>query len=170
MEYYHFTAWKEIEIKKVIKKELETMQVYNNYWEQQLRAEIKTAIPDSLKYKNLLQLRKECIFEIIRETEFPHCPSRKRCIFMFDKKIDPQVYAKTLNITRGSRNLISIEVLDPQPKILLVDMRILNNAGFSYESITDIARLYWKGVDNIHQNTETLYEGKYRIIEFIKKC
>lgn len=169
MKYYHFTGWNVAEIKKVINKEFETKQICNNYWEQQLSAEIKDAIPDLLKFKNLLQLRKECVFEGIRETEFSHCPSRKRCIFLFHKEIDPRIYAKVLNVSKGSRNLIVIEVIDPQPRILRVDMRLLDNAGFSIKSIANTAIEYWKGTDKIHHNTETLYEGKYRIVKFIKK-
>ena len=170
MEYYHFTNWAESDIKKILNKELKTPSVFSYYWLNQLRAGLLNntiTLGDLQLQKDLLQLRKECIFELLRADEYPDRPSRLKCMFLFDKSLSPDKYRDILKIRKADRQLVVVETVDDPPKLLQVDMALLNKWMITLETIIDVAREYWKGTEMIHSNTEILYEGRYMVKEFI---
>lgn len=166
-KFYHLSCcWQKDKID--FNRYYATVQDYSNYWEAQIRAEEKKELGGGIPPERLMQLRNECIFDAVRRKYYDDKPSRMRCIFLFDEDLSYQKYAKNIKMhTYENLNLLEVEVVDPH-YLLRTDMRFLNRKTQVFNEIVDIAHAYWKGTEDIHINTEVLYEGYYRILKFVE--
>ncbi|MHA1942226.1 MAG: DUF2441 domain-containing protein [Candidatus Hodarchaeales archaeon] len=114
------------------------------------------------------ELLKEYIFEEVRINSFPRLPSRKRCIFLFDKELDIVSYANRLEFDMSNYSLLEIEAVEPIGKIFRANMQLLDVNSGDYGDFKKNAEEYWACCSQIDINSEVLFEGNYRIKEIVK--
>jgi intein/homing endonuclease len=120
------------------------------------------------KSKYYGELLKEYIFEEIRLTEFPHKPSRKKCIFLVPFEVEIFEFATKLNYNLNSKTLMEIEVIQ-NDNLHFADLTLLNCNSLSHFEKVKAARQYWQGTTTRDINTEVLYIGEFKINSIIQR-
>lgn len=128
---------------------------------------IEEIMPILKDYKYSTELLKEYIFEEIRQKEFSGCPSRKKCMFCFDKNIDYKKYANQLGFDLNNYNLFEIEILEEKSTVHTGNMDLLNCNSQKYNEIATQARTYWKGYERNNLNSEIIFEGCFKVTDVI---
>ncbi len=84
---------------------------------------------------------RERILEHVRQTEFPHLPSRWDCIFFFENAAEAELYNSTLNVTDKSLSILyEVEVTSP-----LAPQHVADWKGTGPYDSNEWARRYWRG-------------------------
>ncbi|MBA7596195.1 hypothetical protein ES703_03164 [subsurface metagenome] len=185
MQFLHFTAWNTNTLK--INTEYSTACDVSNYWQQKIQGNFLANcdqallnIPDVNVYgldlklvlrnwKYSIELLKEYIFEEVRAVHFPSLPSRKKCMFLFDKSIDYEDYADKINFSLDKYALIEIEPIENKSKSIRAKLSLLDCNGLPYDVIFEKAKEYWKGTEEINTDTEILLEGNFIITDIIRR-
>ena len=108
---------------------------------------------------------REEIFESSRLNINPNLPSRKKCLWLCDKK----GLENWWNTFENSENKKIIELeLDKKGKIHLADAEFLNLDTYSIEEFHNSSKKYWNGEMNTEFDIEILYEGKFKVINEFK--
>ncbi len=108
---------------------------------------------------------REEIFESSRLNINPNLPSRKKCLWLCDKK----GLENWWNTFENSENKKIIELeLDEKGKIHLADAEFLNLDTYSIEEFHNSSKKYWNGEMNTEFDIEILYEGKFKVINEFK--
>jgi hypothetical protein len=106
----------------------------------------------------------EILFEQVRADEFPHQPSRSRCMYMFDTSIDPGEYRDQVKL--GNRaQLCEIEIIDGTLHHAPLDA--LDCVYGGYRDIITAATYYWHHSEDPGVNSEVLFIGSFRVVRFL---
>ena len=109
--------------------------------------------------KYTAEVLKEYVFEDVRSSEFAGRPSRRRCMFLFDAVLDPNLYATTLQLR--AENLFEVEVLSGALHRARYTDLACNLSKVA--EIEERARSYWKHRPEPALETEILFEGQCRM-------
>lgn len=108
---------------------------------------------------------REEIFENSRLNINPSLPSRKKCLWLCDKK----GLENWWNTFENSKNKKIIELeLDGDGKIHIADAEFLNLENYSISEFKIASKKYWKGERNTELDIEILYEGKFKVVNEYK--
>ena len=185
MNFYHLTQWDLSQAEINTEMYTTTNWKLSNYWKVHLTKKYITNdyFLESLKkfLDNIPQLKeflihgkyssellKEYIFENVRFERFSDLPSRKNCMFLFDKSVDPIEYSKTLNFNIKNYSLIEIQIDETKSKYHFADMKLLDCNSFLHDDIVNNAIQYWEGTDESNCFHEVLFEGFFTIKDIIK--
>ena len=108
---------------------------------------------------------REEIFENSRLKINPNLPSRKKCLWLCDKK-GLENWWNTFK-TSENKKIIELE-LDKNGKIHIADAEFLNLDTYSINEFDIASEKYWKGEMNTELDIEILYEGKFKVINEYK--
>lgn len=171
MLLHHFTGQDPADA--LIGTELETHWPISYYWTAKRQggadpAEFSAARLDRLKRKNgwvaeatfRAELLKEYVFEAVRVESYPQLPSRTRCMFLFDREIDPAAYAARLVRDPARLSLLEIEVL-PGSRVHRGRLSALDCNAWAIPEIERQAQIYWCGVNAPDSDSEVLLEGRF---------
>ena len=102
----------------------------------------------------------EMTWEAVRLREFPHCPSRLRCLFLWDEEIRARDFASRRPHPTG---LYEVEVFECS-RSLRADMELISylETPETVASLMRRARRYWSAERS--QTPEILLEGAARIV------
>ena len=121
-------------------------------------------------------IRIEEMVEEVRRTEYPLCPSRKMCMFLFDKMLSPEGYfaamGRPVDLQR-QYNLVEVEVDDADSKIVRVNRLLLESLLAEEHSDDEVranARVYWRGSDDAGLNEEVLFQGTFTFTNILRKA
>lgn len=107
-----------------------------------------------------IKFSKEMLWELVREREFKHRPSRLNCIWLLEDmsqfnfwvgQLEPQLF-----------NTVAIELVDII-SIFRTDDNFFNMSNEGYPELESRAREYWSGVDAVSESTEVLFEGTFLV-------
>lgn len=178
---YHFSTWQHSD--EHIGKVINVSWDVSNYWKQKLtRGWVPQMVnlPDNVvvngmalsKLNELLnhmkytsELLKEYILEEVRANEYPSKPTRRKCMFAFSSKHDPDDYAKRLGFDRKRYRLMTLRVLEGT-NLHSGDMMHLNTNLSDHQGMVEAAQKYWAGADESLPTAEVLVEGQLEIIRF----
>ncbi|WP_373997933.1 DUF2441 domain-containing protein [Bdellovibrio bacteriovorus] len=95
--------------------------------------------------KAKLELLKEYIFEDVRQSEFPHLPSRKKAVFFLDESDDTDEKISRFSSMLARREKMVFRGIEEKHLIFRADANFLNCNMKSTDEIFEFARRYWKG-------------------------
>ncbi|QWL80823.1 DUF2441 domain-containing protein [Aeromonas hydrophila] len=107
---------------------------------------------------------RELIWEDIRKTEFPHLPSRQRCIWLIPSREGVAFWLNALGVKGQDYQIARVQL---QGRLHVGSNEHL--LGDSEPMLVTIkrARQYWLGISNSEATQEVLFEGRIRVKEFI---
>lgn len=189
MRFYHFTSW--LPGNLILDFVYETNWEQSHYWGQkaQLFAAIERdstfeqmattirnlpfKVPDveqttqnAILQKRQLELTKEFQFEQVRQIEFPNKPSRMRCMFLLPSTVDPRAYLRGMGFQEAGKTILEIETAD-DANLHLATFSLLNCNTLPPDGQIEQARQYWSESDTIPEETEVLFEGKFKIVKIL---
>ena len=85
-------------------------------------------------------------------------------MFLIDGSLNPTTYLTNLGFDLTTGKVYELEMLDPSPKIINADLNLLNCNSSPLIQLRQNAIDYWKGTSIINDNTETLFEGRFKIL------
>ena len=103
---------------------------------------------------------RELIWEDVRKTEFPHLPSRQRCIWLIPNREGVSFWLNRLGLEGREFQIARVRLHIGSDEHLLGD---------SEPMLVTIkrARQYWLGINDSESTQEILFEGRIRVEEFI---
>lgn len=115
--------------------------------------------------KHLASYINELIFEDVRKSEFPHLPSRQKCIWLISNPESIDYWLTRMNIT-GQYQILRIRVDGKLHKASEVFL-----AGDSLPMVETVkrARLYWSGIIENPKTEEVLCEGQVKVMEILSE-
>lgn len=111
-----------------------------------------------------LQAIREQAFELVRLGQFPHLPSRTRCLWVCATEDEARRWLKELKNSVDSFQILRVEVGEGANLHTASDGHILQ-AYESDEHLTQCAEAYWRGDAIQEGRTEILLEGSARVLE-----
>ncbi|MFG0772892.1 DUF2441 domain-containing protein [Vibrio plantisponsor] len=107
---------------------------------------------------------RELIWEDIRKNEFPHLPSRQRCLWLINDKQGVKYWLDRFGLDINDFQITKVKV-DGKLHIssdehLLIDSEPMDTTILK-------ARAYWNGQISNPTSVEVLFEGKLQVIEII---
>jgi hypothetical protein len=120
----------------------------------------------------LLQYLREYNLELFRSAEFPDLPSRRKCLFLLNTKVDPTEFARSMQFDLTGISLLEVELLDDTPCHHIASINHLNGIplGGDLVSCAGGFRRYWLGTTIDDPTAEVLYEGAYKILSVVKRA
>ncbi len=104
---------------------------------------------------------REEIFENYRKEKFPHLPSRKTCLWLCEQKD----LEKWLEILYPNNRKKIIEVsLAKNAKIHSANASLIISETLNISDYSKLANKYWQGKMHINCEVETLFEGRFKVI------
>jgi len=103
----------------------------------------------------------EVIFENIRRSEFPHLPSRQRCVWLAPNRTGVKYWLLRMSV-EGQFQVLKVRV---RGHLHRANENRLITDSFSQEEMIRRARLYWGGVDNEEETQEIIFVGRMRVEE-----
>lgn len=113
-----------------------------------------------------LQAIREQAFELVRLEQFPHRPSRTKCLWVCETEDEARRWLKTLNNQENSFQILRLEVAEGANLHTASDGHILQ----AYESddhLTQSAQAYWRGEATEGGLTEILLEGSETVLDVV---
>jgi hypothetical protein len=107
---------------------------------------------------------RELIWEDVRKSEFPHLPSRQRCIWLAADHQGVKYWLQNLGLDGQEFQIAKVKV---QGRIHIAsNEHLLCDSEPMLESLKR-ARQYWLGIHDDPASREILFEGRLEILEFI---
>lgn len=107
---------------------------------------------------------RELIWEDIRKTEFPHLPSRQRCIWLAADAKGVKFWLENLGLNGQEFQIAKVKV---QGRIHIAsDEHLLTDSEPMFTTIKR-SRQYWLGINDHPASREILFEGRLKVIEFV---
>jgi uncharacterized protein DUF2441 len=103
----------------------------------------------------------EVLFENIRRSEFPHLPSRQRCVWLTPIRIGVKYWLRRMSVG-GQFQVLKVRI---RGRLHRANENYLITDSFSQEEMIRRARLYWGGVDNEEETQEIIFAGRMRVEE-----
>lgn len=113
-----------------------------------------------------LQAIREQAFELVRMEQFPHLPSRTRCLWVCGTEDEARSWLKELKNDQDEFQILRLEVGEGVKLHAANDGHILQ----AYESdhhLTQSAQAYWRGEATEGGLTEILLEGSARVLDVV---
>lgn len=107
---------------------------------------------------------RELIWEDIRKQEFPHLPSRQRCIWLIPEREGVRFWLERLGLEGQSFQIARIRL---QGRLHTGSDEHLLGDSEPMEMTLKRARQYWLGIHNDSATQEILFEGRLRVMEFL---
>ncbi|MGH7855836.1 MAG: DUF2441 domain-containing protein [Candidatus Binatia bacterium] len=192
MRFFHYTT-KDVP-ENLIGVESFTGWDVNHYWQQKLDGawiqevdkqtapvietifrvaprEVAERITELLKSLNnagkyAAELLKEYVFEEVRAARFTSCPSRRKCLFLFEST-DPERYIRSIGSDPRLYNVVEVELLE-SASLHRADPRLLDCNRLRYGGLVRQAERYWRGVPEGVPGAEILFRGRYRLVRVVK--
>ncbi|TAJ08484.1 MAG: DUF2441 domain-containing protein [Nitrospirae bacterium] len=116
--------------------------------------------------KHLVAFLRELIWEDVRRKEFPHLPSRQRCIWLIPSLAGVRYWLKRMEVAADFQVLrlhVQGRIHTASETHLLGDSESLNTA-------IQMARQYWLGIVESIETQETIFEGRVHVLEVVKEA
>ena len=107
---------------------------------------------------------REVMWEDVRRREFPHCPSRQRCMWLVHTREQAEYWVTRL----GSPQEYQIVKVFAQGRIHVANELFLMGDSATIPEITEKARLYWLGLMPEGAKEEIIFEGQLRVLEVVE--
>lgn len=107
-----------------------------------------------------IKFSKELLWELVREREFKHRPSRFNCLWLFEDMSRSNFWLGQLETKQFFP--VAIELVDIK-SIFRTDEKFFNMSNEGYTELEGRARKYWAGVDAASETTEVLFEGTFLV-------
>lgn len=114
--------------------------------------------------RHLAGLVGELIWEEIRRKEFPHLPSRQRCIWLIPDMSGVKYWASRLGVTYGTHQVLRVRC---QGRMHIASEQYLLGDSVPLEEAISKARQYWLGVIPAQNTEEIIFEGRFTVHEVI---
>lgn len=114
--------------------------------------------------RHLAGLVGELIWEDVRRNEFPHLPSRQRCIWLIPDIAGVRYWISRLEIPPGTYQVLRVRC---QGRIHIASEKHLLGDSVSLDEATRKARQYWLGVIPEPNTEEIIFEGRFTIHEVV---
>ena len=110
-----------------------------------------------------LMFVRESVFEEVRESSFPHLPSRHRCIWLIPNNLNALKYWRSL--LGGKQQVYQVRVTG---KIHKASQEYLSLGTYSLNQLRQRAFRYWSGARNADaEQDEILCEGFVKVVDAI---
>lgn len=103
----------------------------------------------------------EIVFEDVRRREFPHLPSRQRCVWLIPNQGGVKFWLRRMDVG-GQFQVLKVRV---QGRLHTASESYLVTDGFSLEEMIRSARQYWLGIVEDAETEEIIFEGRMRVEE-----
>ena len=124
--------------------------------------EVTTIAHDALRH--FACYLRELIWEDIRKNEFPHLPSRQRCMWLIPSLDGVSYWLQRLGLENTDYQVVKVSVQGrfhiASEKYLLVDSE-------PYKVSIQKARQYWLGIVDESETQEVIFEGRVKVQEII---
>lgn len=107
-----------------------------------------------------IKFSKEILWELVREREFTHRPSRFNCLWLLEGMSQLNFWLGQLEARQFQH--VAIELVDIK-SIFRTDEKFFNMSNEGYPELESRAREYWTGVDAAGESTEILFEGTFLV-------
>jgi hypothetical protein len=108
---------------------------------------------------------RELIWEDVRKSEFPHVPSRQRCIWLAADDEGVRYWLQNLGLEGQEFQIAKVQV---QGRIHTAsNEHLLSDSEPMLETLKR-ARQYWLGIHDDPASREILFEGRLKVLEFIQ--
>ncbi len=111
--------------------------------------------------KHLVAYVRELVWEDLRKKEFPHLPSRQRCICLIPTLAGVKYWIKRMELSG------EYQVLRVQGRIHKASESFLLGDSEPMEETIRKARQYWLGVVEAPNTEEIIFEGRVRVAEVV---
>ena len=108
---------------------------------------------------------RELIWEDVRKTEFPHLPSRQRCIWLIPSREGVSFWLNRLGLEGQEFQIARVRL---QGRLHVGSDEHLLGDSEPMELTIKRARQYWLGINDSEATQEILFEGRLKIQEFIE--
>lgn len=106
----------------------------------------------------------ELVWEDIRKNEFPHLPSRQRCIWLIPDIAGVKYWISRLGVTLGTYQVLRVRC---QGRVHVASEKYLLGDSVPLEEAISNARQYWLGVIPEPNTDEIIFEGRCIVQEII---
>lgn len=103
----------------------------------------------------------ELVFEDVRRREFPHLPSRQRCVWLIPNQDGVRYWLQRMNVG-GQFQVVRVRV---QGRLHTASESYLIHDSVSQEELIRLARQYWLGIVEEAGTEEIIFEGRMRVEE-----
>lgn len=100
------------------------------------------------------------LWELVREREFRHRPSRLNCLWLFEDMSQFKFWHGQLEAKQFFP--VAIELVEIK-SVFKTDDKFFNMSNEGYPELESRAREYWTGVDVAGESTEILFEGTFLV-------
>lgn len=131
------------------------------------KGEINCATLPSIAHelsRHLAGLVGELIWEDIRRREFPHLPSRQRCIWLIPDVEGVRYWVSRLGVALGTYQVLRVRC---QGRMHIASEKYLLGDSVSLEDAVSQARQYWLGVIPEKNTEEIIFEGRVTVHEVL---
>ena len=161
----NFFAQRMLELEfKINEKDINEL-VFSKNFNEFTEEEIKTT--KTYIYESCLMLR-ELILEQVRSQEFPHLPSRFKCIYCVKTLRQAQNWVSALKRMQPEKPPLQIVKLKCKGTAFEADGDLMLRNTLSINSKIEMAKKYWQGTTN-SKHPEVLFVGEAEISEVIQE-
>lgn len=107
----------------------------------------------------------ELVFEDIRKEEFPHLPSRQRCVWLIPTQNGVKYWLQRMNVD-GQFQVLKVRI---QGRLHKASESYLVGDSMPLEEAIRRARQYWLGIVEEAETEEIIFEGRMRVEEVMDK-
>ncbi len=113
--------------------------------------------------KHLVAYVRELVWKDLRKKEFPHLPSRQRCIWLIPTLAGVKYWIKRMELS-GEYQVLRVRL---QGRIHKASESFLLGDSEPMEETIRKARQYWLGVVEAPNTEEIIFEGRVRVAEVV---
>jgi len=106
----------------------------------------------------------ELIWEDVRKKEFPHLPSRQRCIWLIPNISGVKYWVLRLGVAPSAYQVLRVRC---QGRMHIASEKYLLGESASLEDAVSMARQYWLGVVPEPKTEEIIFEGRFSVQEVL---
>lgn len=120
----------------------------------------------SWRAKYSSEILKEYVFEDVRQDHYSALPSRRSCMFLFERTVDAAHALETLGRRKklDDYSVLEIKLDHEEGRIHCADMTLLDCNDNLVEDYEEEAHRYWSGHHSDSGFVEILYEGPFQIL------
>ena len=111
--------------------------------------------------QHLVAYLRELIWEDVRKREFPHLPSRQRCVWLTPSQEGVKYWLGRMSVNQDFQ-VLRVRV---QGRLHKASESYLLGDSESIEETIQKARQYWLGVVEEAETEEIIFEGRMRVVE-----
>lgn len=115
--------------------------------------------------QHLVAYIRELIWEDVRRKEFPHLPSRQRCIWLVPTIQGVKYWINRMQVS-GEFQVVRVRI---QGRIHKASESFLLGDSEPMEETIGKARRYWLGIVESPDTEEIIFEGRVKVIEVVPK-